>query len=132
MSFRTVRARFIRRCICVMLAVVFCPLGMASASSTPVRILAVQSPELSSEVGPETELTEEDRERRKQMLSVSWILLIGIALLCGIALLIVVYLGARARRIARKDRPQTPLKNEFWYLNNETPADAEPEKDESA
>jgi len=102
------------------------------AAAHPVPVLAVQAPESSSDVAEETEITEEDRERRKQMLSVSWIMLIGIALLCGLTLLIVIYLGSRARRIARTSRPQTPLKNEFWYLKKESAPESDPDKDEPA
>ncbi|MCG6155807.1 hypothetical protein [Rubinisphaera margarita] len=97
----------------------------------PVVALAVQSPQSSSDVA-EPEVAEEVRERKKHILSASWIMLIGIAMLCGIALLVVIYLGARARRIARSSRAQAKLKNEFWYLKNDASAEPEPEKDESA
>ncbi len=66
-------------------------------------------------------LTPEQQERRKQMLSASWIMLIGVAILGGILLLIVFIIGSRLRRIARKPLPDAPLRDPMWYLKNKAP-----------
>ncbi len=63
-------------------------------------------------------LTPEQQERRKQMISASWIMLIGVAILGGILLLIVFLFGNRIRRIARKPLPNAPLRDPMWYLKN--------------
>ncbi len=62
--------------------------------------------------------TPEQQERRKQMISASWIMLIGVAILGGILLLIVFLFGNRIRRIARKPLPNAPLRDPMWYLKN--------------
>ena len=66
-------------------------------------------------------LSPEQQERRKQILSASWIMLIGVAILGGILLLIVFIIGSRLRRIARKPLPDAPLRDPMWYLKNKTP-----------
>jgi len=63
-------------------------------------------------------LTPEQQERRKQMISASWIMLVGVAILGGILLLIVFLFGNRIRRIARKPLPDAPLRDPMWYLKN--------------
>ncbi len=67
---------------------------------------------------PNQNLTPEQQERRKQMVSASWIMLIGVAILGGILLLIVFLFGNRVRRIARKPLPDAPLRDPMWYLKN--------------
>ncbi len=62
--------------------------------------------------------TPEQQERRKQLISASWIMLIGVAILGGILLLIVFLFGNRIRRIARKPLPNAPLRDPMWYLKN--------------
>ena len=63
-------------------------------------------------------LTPEQQERRKQMISAGWIMLIGVAILGGILLLIVFLFGNRIRRITRKPLPDAPLRDPMWYLKN--------------
>lgn len=75
-------------------------------------------------------LTPEQREDRKQMLPVIWLLLIGVAILGGILILLVILFGSRVRRIARKPLPAAPLRDPLWYLKpkagNLPEADGEP------
>ena len=76
-------------------------------------------------------LTPEQQERRKQMISASWIMLIGVVILGGILLLIVFLFGNRIRRIARKPLPNAPLRDPMWYLKNKANDTSEP-TDEAA
>ncbi|TWT59865.1 hypothetical protein [Rubinisphaera italica] len=113
---------------------------------------SAQSPELTSQSIPEVATSEatpagtsaaialspEEREKRdkgKQMLPVFWILLIGIAILGGLLVLMAIYLGSHARRIARKPSPSAKLKNEYWYLQKRETPEQElgipPQKDET-
>ncbi|WP_339750050.1 hypothetical protein [uncultured Rubinisphaera sp.] len=109
---------------------------------------SAQSPELTSQSIPEVatsevtptgtsggiELSPEEREKRekgKQMLPVFWILLIGIATLGGLLVLIAIYLGSRARRIARRASPSAKLKNEYWYLQKKDSLEKRSQKGET-
>ncbi len=107
---------------------------LASGNSpelSPVPATAVEQPQVSESLptvsplamGPAVEqtqeLTPEEKERRKNYLSLGWILLIGVALLGGILLLFVLYLGSSARRLARKPLPPAPLRDPLWYLRPE-------------
>lgn len=80
---------------------------------------ATTSAETSSAPEQAQELTSEEKERRKNYVSVGWIMLIGVALLGSILLLIVFYIGASIRRLARKPLPAAPLRDPFWYLRPE-------------
>ncbi len=76
------------------------------------------SEETSSDKRTNHKWTPKELKHQKQLISASWIMLIGVAILGGILLLIVFLFGNRIRRIARKPLPNAPLRDPMWYLKN--------------
>lgn len=73
-----------------------------------------------------TPLTPEEQQRRRNVLSVGWIMLIGVALLGGLLLIIVLTLGASVKRVARSPSPDAPLRDPYWYLKQKPQSDSNP------
>ncbi len=100
----------------LMRLMLFFVLLAANLSGQPELIAAGDDSSVANLEQVDQQLTPDQQERRKQLLSASWIMLIGVAILGGILLLIVFLFGNRLRRILRKPLPDAPLRDPMWYL----------------
>lgn len=105
------------------------PRTAASATMLPIGTAAADEEQSATESGREAEstpLTPEEQQRRRNVLSVGWIMLIGVALLGGLLLIIVLTLGASVKRVARTPSPEAPLRDPYWYLKQKPHSDSNP------
>lgn len=64
----------------------------------------------------EEDLTPAEKERRKNYLSIAWLLLIGVGVIGLLLLLMVLFIGSSIRRVARTPAPNATLRDQLWYL----------------
>lgn len=75
----------------------------------------------------EEDLTPAEKERRKNYLSIAWLLLIGVGVIGLLLLLMVLFIGSSIRRVARTPTPNATLRDQLWYLKTGADKDSSSE-----
>ena len=95
--------------------------SLQSGTAAANEVQTTTEPDRDAESTP---LTPEEQQRRRNVLSVGWIMLIGVALLGGLLLIIVLTMGASVKRVARSPSPDAPLRDPYWYLKQKQQSDS--------